>query len=333
MHIGIERRPARRGLAVAFGLALTLSLAACGDPEEDEAGPADGGAGSSEDAGVNTSPDQDRIRTDEVADIAALVPEEIRDRGTLEVVNSVGTVPPLNFYATDDETVIGVETDIATLVGDVLGLEVEFSTVDWANIFVGLDSGRYDAGFGNITVTEERKDKYDFATYRLDNVAFEAQAGADWSVEGPEDVAGRTIGVGSGTNQEQILISWSEQNVAAGLEPTDIRYYQNATDYYLALSSGRLDAYLGPNPSAVYHARISGDTEIIGSISGAGDELQGEIAATTKKDNGLVEALAAALNEVIENGSYGEVLDRWGLAGEAVEKSRINPPGLPRQDG
>ena len=323
--------PPTRRLASALAAAtLALSLAACGEPEEEAA--QDPGR-SDRAAEVNTSPDQDRIRTDEVPDIAALVPAEIRERGTLEVVNSVGATPPLNFYATDDETVIGVETDIASLVADVLGLELRQSTVDWANIFVGLDSGRYDAGFSNITVTEERKDKYDFATYRLDNVAFEAPAGADWTVEGPEDVAGRRIGVGSGTNQEEILISWSEQNEAAGLEATDIAYYQTPTDYYLALSSGRLDAYLGPNPSAAYHSRVSGETEIIGTVSGGGDEIQGEIAATTRKDNGLVEALAAALNEVIDNGTYAQVLDRWGLADEAVEESEINPPGLPRQDG
>ncbi|GAB2904520.1 ABC transporter substrate-binding protein [Streptomyces mayteni] len=327
----MPRRTARR-LATALTLAaVTLGLTACGEPEDDPAQDPDRRENASD--VVDTSPEQDRIRTEEVPEIAALVPDEIRDRGTLEVADSVGAVPPLNFYATDDETVIGVETDIATLIADVLGLEPRFNTVDWANIFVGLDSGRYDVGVSNITVTEERKDKYDFATYRLDNLAFEAPARAGWTVEEPEDVAGRRIGVGSGTNQEQILISWSRQNEAAGLEPTDIAYYQTPTDYYLALASGRLDAYLGPNPSAAYHSRVSGETEIIGTFSGGGDEIQGEIAATTRKDNGLVDALAAALNEVIDNGTYAQVLDRWGLADEAVEASEINPPGLPRQDG
>ncbi|MFI7275256.1 ABC transporter substrate-binding protein [Streptomyces sp. NPDC049879] len=328
-------RTARRRTAAALTLALAAALTACGEPDEPEGGTggaASGDSAGSDDPGVNTSPDQDRVRAEEVPEIAALVPEEIRERGTLEVVNSVGAVPPLNFYATDDETVIGSETDVAVLVGDVLGLDVSFNTVDWANIFVGLDSGQYDVGFSNITVTEERKEKYDFATYRLDSVAFETSVDADWTVEGPEDVAGRTIGVGSGTNQEQILVEWNEQNVEAGLDPVEIAYYANPTDYYLALGSGRLDAYLGPNPSAAYHARVSGETKVVGVFSGGGDALQGEIAATTRKDNGLVEALAAALNEVIDNGAYAEVLERWGLSDEALDASEINPPGLPRPE-
>ncbi|UCM91404.1 ABC transporter substrate-binding protein [Streptomyces marincola] len=327
------RPAARRRLpALASWLAVALALTACAGPGADGGGgPAPAGA-AGEGTGVHLGPDQDRIGTERVDAVAALLPEEIRDRGTLEVAHSPGSAPPLTFYATDDETVIGVETDIASLVGDVLGLEVRYHTVDWANLFVGLDSGRYDVGFSNITVTEERKDKYDFATYRLDNVAFEARAGGDWRVEGARDVAGRTIGVSSGTNQEELLVSWSEQNVADGLDATDIKYFQNATDYYLALSSGRIDAYFGPNPVAAYHAAVTGETEIIGSFSGAGAEIQGEIAATTKKDNGLVRALNEALNTVIDNGTYGQVLDRWGLADEAVEVSEVNPPGLPRAE-
>jgi polar amino acid transport system substrate-binding protein len=51
----------------------------------------------------------------------------------------------------------------------------------------------------------------------------------------------------------------------------------------------------------------------------------------TRKDNGLVGALNEALNTVITNGKYAEVLDRWHLTSEAIEKSEINPPGLPRK--
>jgi polar amino acid transport system substrate-binding protein len=103
---------------------------------------------------VNLSAKQDRVTTAKVDAIAALVPEEIGKRGTLKVVDSIGTTPPLDFYADDDKTIIGVEPDIASPIGDVLGLKVEFNPVSWENIFVGLDSGKYDAGLSNITVTE-----------------------------------------------------------------------------------------------------------------------------------------------------------------------------------
>lgn len=143
-------------------------------------------------------------------------------------------------------------------------------------------------------------------------------------------MAGKTIAVSSGTNQEKILVDWSKQNEKAGRKAVTIKYFQKDTDYYLALQSGRIDAYLGPSPSAAYHVATAGQSQVIGTLSGAGDDLQGKIAATTKKGSGLVDAYAAAINHVIEDGSYGRVLKRWGLSSEAVPKSEINPPGLPK---
>ncbi|GAA4672977.1 ABC transporter substrate-binding protein [Streptomyces youssoufiensis] len=319
---------ATRTTAAALALAATAALAACSNPSD--GGSTEVAAKSGARTKINLSPDQRRISTPKVDAIAAKVPAEIRERGTLKIVNSSGSSAPLNFYATDNKTLIGVETDIAALIANVLGLKPHFTSTSWENIFVGLSSGKYDLGASNITVTEERKDRYDFATYRKDDLAFEARKGSGLTVKGPRDVAGKTVAVSSGTNQEKLLVEWSKENERAGRKPVDIKYYQNATDTYLALASRRIDLYLGPNPNAAYHAASTGKTEVVGTHSGAGASLQGLIAATTKKGNGLVEPLAEALNEVIDNGTYGKVLARWGLTNEAVAKSETNPPGLPR---
>ncbi|MGW0558097.1 ABC transporter substrate-binding protein [Streptomyces sp. NPDC002926] len=319
----------RRAFATAVAvLAASGLLAACGgtgDAATDAVKPK-GRPGE----GINISPDQHRIRGKKVDAIAAKVPDAIRERGTIRIGASADASPPLGFYATDDKTRIGAEIDIATLIVDTLGLKPQFEEVSWENLFVGLDSSKFDGVLSNVTVTEERKEKYDFATYRLDNLAFEAKKGTSWQVRGPKDVAGKTISVSSGTNQEKILVDWSEQNVKAGRKPVDIKYFQKDTDYYLALQSGRIDAYLGPNPTAAHHVASAGQTRIIGTLSGGGSQVQGKIAASTKKGSGLVEAYAAAIDRIIKDGSYAEVLKRWGLSSEAVAKSEINPPGLPK---
>ncbi|MCD2099259.1 polar amino acid transport system substrate-binding protein [Rhodococcus rhodochrous J38] len=313
-----------RLLTSALTAAALLGVAACGSG-------ADAGtdADAATTAGYNLTADQNRITTDPVEEIAAKVPQEIRDRGTLVVTGSAGTAPPLRFYADDDTTIIGSETDFAHLIGNVLDLDIELTAADWAQNFVRVDSGEADVFISNVTVTEERKEKYDFATYRLDSLAIEVGKDSGITFDGPEDIAGLTIGVGSGTNQESLLVEWNEQNVAAGLEPAEILYYQNAVDYYLALGSGRIDAYVGPNPTSAFHVLQAGETEIAGTFSGAGLDLQGEIAVLTKKDNGLIRAINEAINHIIENGTYAEVLERWGISSEAIEVSRINPPGLP----
>ncbi|MFD5555939.1 ABC transporter substrate-binding protein [Streptomyces sp. NPDC127068] len=318
-----------RAVLPAAVLLTAPLLAACGS--DDPSTSTDAGSAKGNRVGnINIGPEQDRVRAEKDERIAALVPKEVREAGVLRTGLSADAAPPLGFFATDDKTRIGSEIDLATLVADTLGLELDGQIVSWENLFVGLDSGKFDAVFSNVTVTEERKDKYDFATYRLDNLAFEAKKGSGWKVDGPEDVAGKTIAVSSGTNQEKILVDWSERNEKAGREPVSIKYFQKDTDYYLALQSGRIDGYLGPNPTVAYHVESAGQSEVIGTLSGAGGDLQGKIAATTKKDSGLVDAYAAALDRVIADGSYAKVLKRWGLSGEAIEKSEINPEGLPR---
>ncbi|WP_370967266.1 ABC transporter substrate-binding protein [Amycolatopsis sp. cg9] len=302
-------------------LASVLLLAACGTPEA--ATPAPSG-------GVNITADQHRVRAEKVDAIAALVPAEIRDRGTLVVGTTGNGTPPLSFRADDDKTVIGVEPDLAQLVADVLGLKLDLQASSWENLFLSVDNRQFDAGFSNITVTEERKDKYDFATYRKDTIAFEVRSEKTVEVREPKDIAGLTVGVSAGTNQEQILLRWDQQNKAAGLPAVKFQYYQATSDYYLALQSGRIDVYAGPNPTSAYHVAVEGKTKVVGTVSGGGT-IPADIAAMTKKGNGLVKPLQQALETVIQDGKYAEVLKRWNLTSEALPASEINPQGLPRK--
>ena len=277
----------------------------------------------------DTTPEQEsRIRVDKVDSIAETLPEAWKESGKLKVGIGSFDAPPIILYADDETTLIGNEIDIAYLVADTLGLEVEVEPTSWENLFLSVESGQYDVAFANITVTEERKEKYDFASYRVDSLAYEAKAGSDIVVNGPADIAGLKVAVGSGTNQEQILLAWDAENQAAGLESAEITYYQNEADFLLALESGRIDLYFGPAPSASYRHQTTGKTEIVGVVPGGGD-IPAQIAAMSLKDSGLAAPIAAALNHLIESGDYADVLAKWGLDVEAIDVSEVNPPGLP----
>ncbi|MBL7259982.1 ABC transporter substrate-binding protein [Paractinoplanes lichenicola] len=310
-------------------VAALAGLAACAAPDEKPAAGADVQQAAA--VTINDGPDQQRIIPAKVDAAAALLPEAIRQKGTLTIgVGAAGAgFAPLAFTATDNKTLIGSEPDIAVAVAGILGLKPDLQNTSWENLFIGLDSGKYDVGASNITVTEERKQKYDFATYRKDELAFEAKKGSGLKVTGPKDVAGKKVAVGSGTNQEKILVEWSEEAVKQGLPKVDIKYYQTNQATYLALGSGAIELYLGPNPTSAYHVAKAGETEIVGTYSGAGSTLQGKIALTTKKGSGLVEAYKAALDELVKSGDYQKILDRWNLANETVDAPEINPPGLP----
>ncbi len=319
--------------AIALPALLLAALTACGAEPTLGAGAAAGTAAPAANGRTfDLGPDQHRIRAEKVEAIAAQVPPAVAQDGKLSVGFSGESSPPLVFPATDDTTLIGVETDIAQLVADVLGLEIKPQASSWENLFLAAKSGSDEVVFNNVTVTEERKDLYDFATYRVDQLGWQVpETSPIKKIAKPADIAGLRVSVGSGTNQEKLLLDWDRQNRAAGLAPVEILYYQKYGDVLLALKSGRVQAYFGPNPAIAYNIAVSGGSRIVGTLSGAGPDLQGLIAAMTKKDNGLVRPLNEALNTVIRNGKYRAVLDRWGLGDEAIPQSQINPPGLPRQ--
>ncbi|WZH37899.1 MAG: ABC transporter substrate-binding protein [Microbacterium enclense] len=272
------------------------------------------------------------VHTDAIPDaVAALKASGFQPIEPGKLTVAVGAfVPPLS-YVPDGETLpAGTEPNVGSLIAEGLGLEYNPVVVAWADWPLGIQSGKYDLITSNVTVTEERKELYDFASYRQDLLGFYVRSDSPIStIEKADDISGLKVVVGSGTNQEKVLLSWNDELTAAGKAPAELQYYDDNAAATLALQSGRADATFGPNATSAWAAKETGETKLVGIVPG-GWPLQADIAAGTKKGNGLIEPVEIALNELIRNGKYAEVLKVWNLESEGIETSQINPPGLPK---
>ncbi|MFF4799151.1 transporter substrate-binding domain-containing protein [Streptomyces sp. NPDC001351] len=336
MSVHFTRRSLIRGITAATAVAtLATGLAACGG--NSDAATTTGAAGGTVTVGQlsNGAAKQTGLKVSEVKSISAELPKSVKSSGKLEI--GVGALPagfaPLAYVGSDQKTLTGAEPDFGRLVAAVLGLKPELKNFTWENLFVGIDSGKVNVAFSNVTDTEERKKKYEFASYRKDNLGFEVLKSSKWNFDGNyENLAGKTVSVGAGTNQEKILLEWKKKLEGEGKKLT-VKYYPDRNGTYLALNSGKIDSFFGPNPGIAYHitqsASTPNPTRNAGTYSGAGASLQGLIAATAKKDSGLAKPLADAINYLIKNGQYAKWLAAWNLSNEAVAKSEVNPPGLP----
>lgn len=243
-------------------------------------------------------------------------------------VAAISGAPPLSVLGPDNQTYIGTEIDIARLIADSLGLKLKLVRTSWEDWPLGVLSGKYDAAIANVTVTKERKEKFDFATYRQDVLAFYvAQKSNIKTIKGPDDISGLKVIVGSGTNQEKVLLDWIENNKKKGLPPAQALYYDDGASASLALQSGRVDALFGPSVAYAWQAANGAKIRLAGIALGGGTR-PAELGVTLKKGTGLVDAVQIALNGVIETGEYQKVLARWGTQAEAIQHSIINPPGL-----
>lgn len=256
----------------------------------------------------------------------ARIPASYRfvEPGTLTVAISALNSPPLALLASDNRTRIGSDPDIARLLAGSLGLKLKLVPTAWEDWPLGITSGRYDVALVNIAVTEQRKEKFDFATYRVDSLAFSVKStSAIEKISGAADLSGRKVIVGSGTNQEHILLGWNGENEAAGRQLALPIYLTDDASGNLYIQSGRADVFFGPQSVAAYKAALTGTTKVVGL-----GPKKAWVATTTKKGNGLVFALQAALDGAIARGEYQQVLARWGEQGEAVAQSQVNPPGI-----
>ncbi|MER5878693.1 MULTISPECIES: ABC transporter substrate-binding protein [unclassified Streptomyces] len=326
-----------RGVTATAAVAsLAAGLAACGGDSDAATRTQDASTGSvTVGALSNGAAKETKLKVSEVKSISAELPKSVAKSGTLRI--GVGALPagfaPLAYVGGDQKTLTGAEPDLGRLVAAVLGLKPEVKNSTWENLFVGIDSGKVDVAFSNVTDTEERKKKYEFASYRQDNLGFEVQKKSTWNFGGDyRNLAGKTVAVSAGTNQEKILLEWKAKLAKEG-KKLNVKYYQDNNATALALSSGKIDVSFGPNPGIAYHvtqtAKTPNPTRNAGTFSGAGESLQGLIAATAKKDSGLAKPLADAINHLVKNGQYAKWLAAWNLSNEAVDTSQVNPPGLP----
>lgn len=283
-------------------------------------------------ADFDLSPEQaGRIRAERDNAAIAAIPQDFKfvTPGTFTVAVSPGG-PPLATYATDAKTVVGADPDYALAVADSLGLKLELVPVAWIDWPLGLVSGKYDAVISNVGVTEQRKEKFDFSTYRQGLHGFFVKADSPVSsIKEPKDAAGLRIIVGAGTNQERILLKWNDENVAAGLKPLELQYYDDEAASLLALSSGRADVIVQPHAQLIYIAARDRNIKRVGTLS-AGWPERSDVAITTRKGGGLADALTVSTNGLIADGVYAKILNRWQLNEEALPKSETNPPGLPK---
>jgi polar amino acid transport system substrate-binding protein len=286
---------------------LALVAVGCAAPEEDS--PA-GGAEESADVGTLEKDDE----------IASMLPADIQEAGVVRVASGV-SFPPMEFFDTDNETVLGFDADLGKALGQVLGVEFEFHNTNFDGIIGGLDAGRYDLAMTSMIDKKERQATVDFVDYLSSGLAFMTVKGNPEGLASETDLCGKRVAVEKAATGDLVADDLSADCEAAGDQPLDKLPFPDQASAVQALQAGRADAVLALDVTLAYN--VSQDPDSF--------ELPAEpfgllpVGIPVPKDNpDLRDAVQAALKKVQDEGVYDELLTKWNLEAQALEGAPIN---------
>lgn len=225
--------------------------------------------------------------------------QTIQDRGALKV-GLEGTYPPFN-YQNEAGELVGFEVDFARALADRLGVKAEFVPTKWDGMLAGLETARFDVVINQVTITPERRRKYDFSEpYTVSGMQIIVRRDMQDEIDSPQDLAGRRVGVGLGTNYEQ----WLEENVPQA----QVETYQDDPSKLQDLRVGRIDAVINDKLMVGFLMEKSD-----GRIVAAGEPFATQrIGVALRKGNPqLLEAINQAIVELRDSGRLAEISNQW----------------------
>lgn len=291
-------------------LAIALALSACGSSSS-----------SSEPSGSDVVTPAATAATGADPEVVALLPAAVKDSGEL-TVGMEAQYPPFDFYDTDNTTIIGLDADIGAGIAKLMGLTLALNDASFDSIIPSLTSGRYDLGISGFTVTAEREKQVDFVTYYYEGDGLMVKSGNPSGLAIDETLCGVKIAVLKGSTQALNTVpQLDEKCSAAGKPAVAATVVPGSSDLGLALSSNRAEAVLTDGSNAAYTAKLSnGKFEVAPGPA----YNPAPFGIASQKGTGMDAAVQKALEAMLADGSYAQILDKWGMSAGAIETAKIN---------
>jgi cystine transport system substrate-binding protein len=259
-----------------FGTAAALALAVSGCAASSDSGSGEGG-GSTE---------------------AASSLQEIQDSGVL-TVGTEGTYKPFSFHEEGTGELTGYDVEVITAVGEKLGVEVEFEETQWDAIFAGLEAGRFDAIANQVSITDERTEKYDFSEpYTVSSGVIVTSADNN-EISSFEDLKGKTTA-------QSLTSNWYELAQESG---ATVEAVEGWAQSIALLQQGRVDATINDELTYLDYQNTSEDPSI--KVAAETEETSQSAVAFAKGSTELVEAVNEALGELRADGTLAEISTKY----------------------
>ncbi len=255
------------------------------------------------------------------AALARLVPADMAGK-PFTVAVALGS-PPDDFRNEKGE-MVGWEIDILRAATQSLGLELDLRATTFDSLIPGLQSKRFDAALGEMGVSVVRERVVDMIGTLVGNELFAAPADSALSVKTLDDLCGLTVATTRGSREMVFADEQQPKCAAAGKQPINALAFSDGDGAAQAMMSRRADVFwLGSTAVGYFVSQAKGRAKIIGSYTDIS-----YIGVALPKGSAMSAPLQAAIQRLIDNGTYGKVVAKWGLGDGAVKQAPLNPANV-----
>ncbi|WP_062204268.1 serine/threonine-protein kinase [Streptomyces sp. NBRC 109706] len=308
--------PSRRGrraalaasaVAVVAALVVTVVVTRMGDEDEPT------GRGPSE----TPTTEEERPATDDAEQPSRdRLPADILESGEI-IVATPGPRPPLS-YPDDDGA--GVDRELAAAIGELLGVELVFQQVPFQQLEPSLLAGQADLAFDLADTEHTRQQGVDLVDYyRAGDVLLVNEDSGNTT--GLSGLCGGTVVTWPGDELTE-LIEESVDNCDEGVE---VRPMADELAMFEAVRNGMADGALVSYLTAAHHTGEGGAAEDLVMAGEQWKVIPFGIAVSGDEEQ-LRDVVQEALQTLMDDGTYAEIMDRYGLADCAVAEPTVNSP-------
>ena len=243
-----------------------------------------------------------------------VAPASITAAGKVLFCTELAT-PPWEMLDPATQQPAGFDIDIAAALSEQLGVINEHKNLTFDGLIPALQAGQCDAVISCMYDKPARREIVDFVNYAVTGTSPILRADSTLQVTSLDDFSGKKVSVGVGSTGEQLLMEASERLKAAGRPPIEVVVLQTSNEAFQQLMAGLVDAYMGATDQAAYF-----NNQNPNSVKLGGEPLNKfEVGiATLKANTELHDALAEALKNIKENGTYDEILAKWSFEALAI---------------
>jgi polar amino acid transport system substrate-binding protein len=218
------------------------------------------------------------------------------------VIATDASFPPMEFVDANKQ-IVGFDIDMMNAIAKAKSLQVEYKNTAWDGIFAGLESGDYDAILSSVTITDERKGKYDFSDPYINAGQAVVVRADEAGIQSDKDLPSKKVGAQIGTTGAIAV---------RAISGTTLKEYDTIDLALLDLVNKNLDAVVVDTPVAANYALAS--DEFKGKLKIVGKPFTDEYYGLVVRKGQMKELLQAfndGLKKIKADGTYDKVYAQW----------------------